>query len=224
MKKRFVSLFLGLLCIALFAAAAAEETDVYAVGSTVIFGTYEQDNDPDNGAEALEWIVLENDGEKAFLLSRYCIDTVPYNEVKTNMTWAQCTLRTWLNSTFMDAAFTREEQAIILETEVVNDNNPYSFAIGGADTVDQVYLLSIEECLYYLPTKADRIAQPTAYAVANNGYVDDNKTLWWLRSPGTRRVDAAAIGTDGTYSGYGSRDVNRPSVTVRPVLWITLGE
>ena len=61
------------------------------------------------------------------------------------VTWATCTLRTWLNDTFLNTAFTSAEQAAIKNTTVVNDDNPYSDAKVCVDTIDKVYLLSIAE-------------------------------------------------------------------------------
>ena len=44
-----------------------------------------------------EWITHGND---AFLLADQNLDAKPYNEEDTDVTWATCTLRTWLNGTF----------------------------------------------------------------------------------------------------------------------------
>ena len=39
------------------------------VGDTVVFGSYEQDNDKSNGTEPIEWIVLDEKGGRYLLLS-----------------------------------------------------------------------------------------------------------------------------------------------------------
>ena len=36
--------------------------------------------------------------------------------------------------------------------------------------------------------------------------------------------DAEEWRAGGRISGYGSRDVNRPSGSLRPVIWVTMGE
>ena len=41
---------------------------------TVLFGSYEQDGDAANGKEPIEWLVLDRDGDKALLLSKYALD------------------------------------------------------------------------------------------------------------------------------------------------------
>ncbi|HPF86702.1 MAG TPA: DUF6273 domain-containing protein [Candidatus Limiplasma sp.] len=222
MKKMIAMVLCAALCLSLAFGAAAQGTNEYTVGSIVTYGTYEQDNDPDNGQEPIEWIVLDVDGTNAFLISKYCLDAHAFHTAKVAMTWEKCELRTWLNTTFMDTAFTAQEQAKILQTEVVNDNNPDYGTFGGKDTVDQIYLLSFDELYKYFPEQDSRSAYPTAYAIANGAFVnpDSGYTYWWLRTPGVRRVDVCGVSANGVLSGYGSRDVNRTSGTVRPVMWV----
>jgi eukaryotic-like serine/threonine-protein kinase len=222
--KKFIAFMLGM---ALFTSAAcAAEANQYTVGGTIVFGNYEQDNNPDNGKEPVEWIVLETDGKQAFLISKYCLDARPYNTDFVPMTWEKCTLRTWMNSAMMNELFTADEQASILRTHVVNENNPDYGTYGGLDTEDYLFLLSFDEAYRYFPTDLSRQAQPTAYAVARGAYLnaDTGNTWWWLRTAGVRRIDACGVRQDGRVSGYGSRDVYRPSGTLRPVLWVTVGD
>ena len=72
MKKLIIAI---LILFMLYAVAAAEEltrntTDI-SVGDIITFGHYEQDNNLDNGAEPIEWIVLDVQDGKALLLSKY---------------------------------------------------------------------------------------------------------------------------------------------------------
>ena len=41
-----------------------------AVGDLITFGTYEQDNNPDNGPEPIEWVVLDVKDHKALVISK----------------------------------------------------------------------------------------------------------------------------------------------------------
>lgn len=50
------------------------------IGDYVLFGSYEQDNDTTNGAEPIEWQVVDIDNDKALLVSKYILDNVEYNE------------------------------------------------------------------------------------------------------------------------------------------------
>lgn len=47
--------------------------------SYITFGTYEQDNRKKNGQEPIQWLVLENNVERLFVLIKYVLDGLPYN-------------------------------------------------------------------------------------------------------------------------------------------------
>ena len=198
------------------------------VGDIIEFGAYEQDNDISNGKEPIEWLVLERDGDKVLVISKYALDAQPYNTEWEDVTWETCTLRTWLNETFLNGAFSEAEQTIIQTTEVSADRNPdYSTDPGNA-TKDKVFLLSIIEVCQYFASDEASMCVPTAYAKANGAWtsgsynVDGEATCWWwLRSPGIYQYTAADVYYDGgvgsagayVYGAYGG---------VRPALWINL--
>ena len=83
-------------------------------GDTVRWGHYEQDQNADNGQEEIEWIVLSVENGQAYMISKYVIDEQPYNSVWTDVTWESCSLRGWLNESFYQTAFSREEQSKII--------------------------------------------------------------------------------------------------------------
>jgi hypothetical protein len=232
MKKSVAVLLVLGLCLSLALPAPAEETgetedtNEYTVGGIVRFGGYEQDNDLGNGEESIEWIVLEADGGRALLISKYCLDARPYNTYTRKITWCRSSLRFWLNYTFIKEAFTVEEREKILATTIVNEKTPACDSYGCDDTTDQIFLLSYAEALAYFPGDAGRRAQPTAYAAANGAYADETtgNGWWWLRSPADGNTSASCIRTDGRVNGCDGREVNRASGSVRPVLWLDTGE
>ena len=88
MKKRTLCLILALaaiLCAGPVSAAAGSGS--YSPGDIVTFGEYEQDHNRQNGAEPIEWIVLDTDGDYLFLVSRYILDRQRYNKDKESTTW-----------------------------------------------------------------------------------------------------------------------------------------
>ncbi|MCH5251752.1 MAG: fibronectin type III domain-containing protein [Lachnospiraceae bacterium] len=104
--------------------------------------------------EPIKWRVLSvnEDGTDAFLMADKCLDARPYHTTYSEeVTWETCSLRTWLNGTFSDTAFTQGEQEAIVETEIDNIRNPYYegdldvSAENGASTRDNIYLLSLDE-------------------------------------------------------------------------------
>lgn len=99
----------------------------------------------------LTWFVLERRGNDVLLISSQIIDGRQYHHQVDDITWAQSDLRTWLNGEFLETAFSaRERERLIARTRVQNSaNKDYPGTIGGDNTVDQVFLLSMEEAQRY---------------------------------------------------------------------------
>lgn len=192
------------------------------VGSNVVLGSFEQDNDLENGTEPIEWIVLDKQGDKLLLLSKKVLDSRDYYGAYYPVTWEESHLRFWLNSVFYANAFTQEEQQRILQTEVENEDNPDYGTNGGNDTEDDVFLLSIKEVKEYLPDNGR--SEGTAYAM-DKGLVTDNINYagWWLRSPGSHTDIAAYINYYGGVDADGN-SVDFDSFGVRPALWVSVEE
>ena len=68
-----------------------------------------------------------------------------YHNEWVSITWQNCSLRAWLNGTFLSTAFTSAEQAKLQTVTVKAEDNPYYGTGAGNDTQDKVYLLSIRE-------------------------------------------------------------------------------
>ena len=194
-----------------------------AVGDVVRFGRYEQDNDRSNGAEGIEWIVLDVQSEKALLLSRYGLDCKRYYKDQTPVTWETSDLRVWLNGDFSETAFNEDEIGRILLSRIPADKNPEYNTDAGNETEDRVFLLSASEAEQYL-TEETAKCQATAYTLAEGGSSGKNGYSWWfLRTPGSEQKMVMIIKTDGTMNtggavpdGKGANGVNRPA------LWLDL--
>ncbi len=216
-----------LVCSLLFAcvwtAGAAD------IGDVVTLGRYEQDNDPDNGPEPIEWQVIEIDPDngKMMVISKYALDVKPYHEVSEMQVWETCSLREWLNEDFFPGAFSAEEQKKIIQTTVerigLGDTigGPY-IVKGGSDTLDNIYILSSYETLERLPGKEARQCEATAYARANGAKANENGyTSWWIRNPGISQLQAGYISASGTVETFGD-NVESTSRAVRPVIWVSM--
>lgn len=200
-----------------------------SVGDTITFGAYEQDNNTSNGKEAIEWTVLDKDGMSLLLISKQALDCQQYNTSYTDVTWESCSLRKWMNGTFLNKAFNAEEQAQIQNTTVSADKNPEYNTNPGNATTDKVFLLSINEVEKYFNSDEARKCAPTAYAKAQGAYTSDiYKTAsgaatcwWWLRSPGLTQTSAASVFNVGSVY-YCGHSVLYDYDAVRPALWINL--
>lgn len=201
--------------------------------------------------DVLEWQVLKQEGSKALLI---CTSIIDAQEIQAGPTkyiangkyggysiiasdkgygkyisnYYYSTIRTWLNATFYETAFTAAQQALILTTTV--DNSASSLYAGAtpaypdgtnasANTQDKIFLLSKKEiCQYgfaYDNGTADpqRMRKPSEYAKAMgcpyykaSNHMTNNPDLvgfgsWWLRSPNyspAMSSDVNFVSTDGT--------------------------
>ena len=196
-----------------------EKLNTAEAEDTVYFGTYEQDNDKSNGKEKIEWQVLAKENNRLLVISKYGLNFQPYNSAKGDITWASCTLRIWLNGTFLNSAFSEKEQALIAQTTVTADKNPEYDTESGSATTDKVFLLSIDEANKYFSSDSARQCKPTAYAVAGEDF--KGNCMWWLRTPGDGPSYAASVDHDGSVNYVGGT-VTYIINAVRPVLWINL--
>lgn len=211
-------------------SAKQEQIKNAKVGDIVYFGTYEQDNDTSNGKEDIEWLVLAKENSRVLVISDKALDCQPYNSSYTEeVTWENCSLRKWLNGTFLNKAFSTEEQAQIQNTTVSADNNPQYSTNPGNATTDKVFLLSINEVEKYFNSDEARKCAPTAYAKAQGASTSDTcKTpsgaatcWWWLRSPGDDQSSAAYVYFGGDVFELGNY-VYSVLTAVRPAMWITI--
>ena len=197
-----------------------------AVGDTICFGSYEQDNNTSNGKEEIEWLILAKDEDKMLVISKYSLDLQPYNTSYIDVTWETCSLRKWLNGSFLNAAFSSEEQSSILSSVVAaKEDSKYKLNSRGNDTRDKVFLLSITEAIEYFSSDDARKCEGTAYCDAKDeedGYSSfNNYYWWWLRSPSEESGSAACVYSNGAVllSGH---VVHGGDIAVRPALWINL--
>lgn len=193
-------------------------------GDIVYFGNYEQDNDTSNGAEKIEWQVLAKENNKVLVISKYALDSQHYNTADKDVTWETCTLRTWLNGTFLNSAFSTNEQAAIAQTTVTADGNPEYDTDSGNATTDKVFLLSIDEANKYFSSYSARQCKPTAFTLANGVWWEEDGGVvhyWRLRSPGGAQDYTAVVRGDGSVACYGFR-VDNGGDAIRPAMWINL--
>lgn len=203
------------------------------VGEVITLGRYEQDNLAWDGTEAIEWLVLDVQGDKALLLSRYGLESrQPFNSKYGNTTWADCSLRSWLNGTFYQNAFSASEQAAIQLVLVDNGSSQwcsYWNTSGGNNTYDRIFLLSYAECVRYLRSDAARRCAPTDAARIQGSWTYDHfspegkpSSPWWLRTPGPSQCYAGCVDLAGKAGYYNA--VGNSYVMVRPAMWVDMGQ
>ena len=177
---------------------------------TVTFGSYPQSDVTGNTKDPIEWIVLNRDGNRALLLSKYKLDRRKYNDIKEDTTWERSTIRSWLNNTFYSSAFTDNEKLIVINVNIINNDNVRFGTNGGEDTYDKVFLLSIDEVNRYLKNNTMRDTLKTNYSKVNSG--------WWLRSSGSKQNQAANVSNIGALNEAGYSVGN--NMGIRPSIWV----
>ena len=195
-----------------------------SVGEEIQFGQYEQDNNSYNGSEPITWIVLDKQGGQILVLSKYVLDSKAYHAYtgsRPNITWAQCTLREWLNTQFYDSAFNETEKDMIAKNTVYAHANPnYPKLDPGNDVEDRIFILSVVEANRLFRSDYERLCQPTQYALACGADTEDTigTCWWWLRSPGHSLTSAAFVSKfDGSIE---TNYIGLSNVGIRPAMWI----
>ena len=232
-KKKYIGAA-ALLLIAVVVAGIAVLTlkkpaadQPLSKGDIVALGTYEQNNNLSDGAEPIEWRVLERIGDEVLLLSVNCLDCRTYNDVPFEpVTWETSAIRAWLGDEFYNSVFTDEEKQRIVLADNVNTDQSEAGTEGGADTQDYVFLLSEQEAGIYMGNEIDQEyvgkAVPTAYAIEQGAHIDETGAAeWWLRSPGAYEYTAQFVEPSGVpYIAGAYADI---SYAVRPAIWIKVG-
>lgn len=199
------------------------------VGGKLVFGEY-------------EWSVLEVQDEKALILTDEIIELRDYHNKSTDITWKDCELRKFLNGEFYNR-FREEDRAKIVETLNSNPGNLWYKADGGEDTMDSIFILSIDDVVRTFFGDSSRLLD---FPGKNQRYwfqrKDENNAKrrakflnspwwWWIRTPGKNHRAAAYIHGDGNIgiqgNGVSKRNTNvihhlakDNRGGVRPALWI----
>ncbi len=189
------------------------------IGDIITFGSYEQDNNTNNGKEAIEWRILTKRDGKILVVSEKALDCQPYNLTKTDTTWEECSLRTWLDESFFKDAFSSDEQNLIVETTNEPDRIGSWVTHGGQYTQDKVFILSYADAKRYLRENS-KTCTGTAYCFSKGVSKGDNGNCkWWLRTVGEYQNTAVYQSEDGIAM---AGDYVNSSLAVRPALWINL--
>ena len=197
------------------------------VGDKISFGSY-------------EWRVLDIQNNTALIITEYIIEQRAYHNAYKDITWADCSLRKYLNSEFCDR-FSATEKSRIIPVLNKNPDNQWYGTKGGTDTQDSIFLLSIEEtvCRYfgdsssklYNPGKNQRYwferkDKNNSKRIARLESRKEGSWWWWLRSPGRVSIKAVYIHGDGNI-GIQGNNILKGNISdgeckggVRPALWL----
>ena len=152
------------------------------------------------------WKVLEKDGDELLLMMFHAekheeTRNGAYNDKLEDVTWADCSLRKWLNGDFLKEGFSDEERDMLVLQECENPDNQTYGTDGGEDTEDYVTLLT--------PEMYEDYGDITVCIAMN----------FWLRAPGANQQSAEFVSHRKHIMDYGYA-VNSDDFYVVPVIKI----
>jgi len=180
-----------------------------------------------------DWCVLDVQDGKTLLLSDRVLEERAYHNEYGDTTWEQCDLRAYLNGSFLEN-FNSTERAKIIQTTIVNNDNPWYGTSGGNNTTDRVFLLSLEEVVKYFGDSGqfglgngsgEVWAISDEYDSSRIAYdKNNNACMWRLRSPGIYSGGSVSfISENGILAISASGNVhNNNAHGVRPAMWVNL--
>ena len=190
--------------------------------------------------QPIEWKILAVENNKALLISKYALDALPFDErLYGDVFWENCSLRKWLNNTFISSAFTVKERTSILLT-TIDETNPRNFGL--IKTNDRIFLLNKREAEKYFSSAKDRDCVATSYARSvmqskenwspyapkySSQTSSNGSCWWWLRSNNCESsyrdsYDSIEIVQGGYIGDMRSFPSTYPNGAVRPAMWIDL--
>lgn len=200
-----------------------------SIGNIVAFGDY-------------RWRVLDAQEGKILILTEEIVEQRDYHDKKEDITWEHSEIRRFLNTDFLDR-FSAADKDRILTTQNRNADNPWYNSLGGNDTVDMVFLLSLDEVVRRHFGDSSRLLDNPKQ---NQRYWFDRKDennekrkalflesswWWWTRSPGKNNRVATYIHGDGNI-GIQGNGISKTSFNtlhhmtksnkggVRPAMWV----
>lgn len=204
------------------------------VGETFFFGETEQDGDIENGAEPIEWIILEKADNKAFVVSRKIIEWLTFSKYDAmvdvaggregfycDFTWNidKNQQHDWLMNELYEKGFTESEKEIIILTR----NFTKDIRASELESDDYLYIPSKEDIEEYMPDINMRKAEITAYVAEKANQVEGEFGAWSLRTilmtnEGWNYRYTRQINEEGE---FGATYTSVPN-GVRPVMWLDI--
>lgn len=177
--------------------------------------------------EPIVWRVVADYGNGSMLImSDKVLDSRPFNDTSSNLTWESSTLRSWLNDTFYRTAFHSGERGAIHQVEVDNSASTSFFDYQQNNTKDRIYLFSyadLTNATYNFSENSQdddpqRRSESTQYAQAmgaGSGYCN-----YWTRSSNESTVQYVLAGDGCVGTCHSPASANSSGYGVRPIITV----
>ena len=220
-------------------AALKESIRNVEIGETFFLGAVEQDNDLENGSEAIEWIMLHKTEKEAFVISKKVLEYMQFAIWYTNWSslnengytygtnphstfrWSEDKDRNppkvWLRDTVYEYGFTDIEKKMIKLTHNTSAFQPCNQI---DYTSEYLYIPSLEEVELYMQNVDLLQAEKTDYVNEKMNQMEEDTVNWWLREQGVTEGYAAQVLANGEISDAGAACNSYQGV--RPVMWLDI--
>lgn len=198
------------------------------IGSIQTMGKFEQDNDKNNGAEDIQWLVIKQEGDEILLISVLGLKPLPYARGRETADWESSSIREWLNGTFYQTVFSAEEKSLIVEKDIEqDDNDDYPNCDQGNKTTDHVFLLSSKEYIEHMRKNINIDTEycygtPSKYAVKEGASLYNKKYCWWWLRTSSKNNEVACTVTPYGASDPNSGGIRSTDILVRPAMWVKI--
>ena len=180
----------------------------YPPEMTVKMGRFEQDNDLTNGPEEIEWDVIKYEDGKYFVISKYVLTVMAFNENSKSTKWADSTLRRWMNGEFLETSFSEEERKYIQDTYIKS-----------VFTTDKIFCISYNDLVREIQDMRIRFGKPTPYSLDKGIKPCSPVEMVYWEDETRLSYDFYLIsGKSGSTSGSGT---SGKAEGVRPAMWIS---
>ena len=208
-------------------------------GDEIVFGRYMQSVVQDD-MTPVEWVVLERNRDRITVISKKILELRAFHDKQGGILWAKSALRKWLNSEFLNTAFSQDEQKAIVSSDrksfVLETNKT-------ASSNEKVFLLNAVEARKYFGDPVEKNEEPSDYeyidqtkgyrkaevtVYSNRDYSDHipmgndkNEKEWWLRDSYLSPIFGSTV--PPSYSVFQIRKTVATDIKgVRPALIIDL--
>lgn len=177
----------------------------------VTLGTY--------GGVPIEWTILSRDETSALLVSKYYVTSKIANENDRGeygkyLCWSGSTLRSWLNSDFIEEAFPSSVANLLITNTIQTDG----YDVPNYDGWSAVEITVTTEDKVYIPSKAD-VEHYKLSPTSLMGSSGNTSITGWLRDRGHGIAFQVSYEPDGS---YGSEWHFYSSYGIRPIIRISL--
>lgn len=177
------------------------------------------------------WRVLDIKNDRALIITEDIIELRWYHSEFAGTTWADCKLRNYLNNEFYNT-FSPNEKSKIIAAVNKNADNQWFKTKGGIDTIDSVFLLSLEEVCEYFGNSGEKLFVKgkqkwlidDEYNQRRQAKFEGENHWWRLRSPGYYSRTSASVNSNGNVYVRGNGVYGKPKDGggVRPALWFRI--